>query len=121
MTYTRLLAAPVILVLAALSFPRLEAYRRAHCYGWLSPAMDEHWRRLANWRDEGDFDHVAKNVLSEWVRLDAQRAGKLFAFLLCIALAAAMLFAVTGCAAFEAAYWCANAPPSPGFCPVGAQ
>lgn len=87
-TALRLLLAPVILVLAALSFLRLDAYRRTNCYGWLSPHMEEHWQRLAHWRREADFDHVAKNILSEWVRLDAQRAGKLFAFLLVGSMAA---------------------------------
>jgi len=79
---------PAILLLSAISLPVLEHERRANVYGWLSPEMDVHWQRLWNWRQEGDFNHVAKNVLSEWVRLDPQRAGKLFSFLLLVSLIA---------------------------------
>ena len=82
----RLLLATLILLCAALGFPALERYRRAHCYGWTSPAMEPHWQRLFEWR-WGDISHDAKNVMSEWVRLDPQRAGKLFSFLLSISLA----------------------------------
>ena len=33
--------------------------------------------------------------------------------------AALIIVLLSGCAAFEAAYWCANAPqPGPGFCHV---
>ena len=81
----RLLLAPVILICAALGFPMLDAYRRARWYGWTSHLMDEHWRRLYA---ERSF-HAAKNIMSEWVRLDPQRAGKLFSFLIvCLTLAA---------------------------------
>lgn len=87
----RILLAPVILVCAALSFPALDAYRRAHAYGWLSPEMEAHWVRLFN-RQPGDTRyHAAKNVLSEWVRLDAQRAGKLFSLLILVLLLALAL------------------------------
>ena len=79
----RLALLPLVVLLCALApLYQWRESRWKRAAGWLSPGMDEHWRRLANWRAEGDFDHVAKNVLSEWVRLDAQRAGKLFAFLL---------------------------------------
>ena len=70
----KLLLAPFILLFAALGFLSLDAYRRKNCYGWLSPTMNEHWARLF---DERSF-HAAKNIMSEWVRLDPQRAGKLF-------------------------------------------
>lgn len=79
----RLLLAPLILLLSALGFPALDAYRRKNCYGWLSPDMDEHWRRLFS---ERSF-HAAKNVMSEWVRLDPQRAGKLFSFVIVVLIA----------------------------------
>lgn len=90
-----LLALPIILC-SALSFVQqmlapnnaLERYRRAHCYGWTSPAMAEHWQRL--FALEAPF-HDAKNVMSEWVRLDPQRAGKLFSFALVLALIGAVL------------------------------
>lgn len=88
----RLLLLPLLLICAACSFPALDAYRRAHCYGWLSPTMDPHWQRLFEWK-RGDIYHDAKNVMSEWVRLDPQRAGKLFSFLLCI-FAVALIAAV---------------------------
>ena len=72
----RLVLAPLIVLLAALGFPALDAYRRKNCYGWTSHLMDEHWHRLYV---ERSF-HAAKNIMSEWVRLDPQRAGKLFSF-----------------------------------------
>ena len=78
----RLVLAPLIVLLAALGFPALDAYRRKNCYGWLSPHMDEHWHRLYV---ERSFD-AAKNIMSEWVRLDPQRAGKLFSFLLVLSI-----------------------------------
>ena len=77
---TRFILAPLVLLLAALSFLRLESYRRAHAYGWLSPEMEPHWQRFFAERTQ----HAAKNVLTEWVRLDPQRAGKLFSFLLIV-------------------------------------
>lgn len=76
------LTSTVILICAALDFPTLDAWRRTHYYGWTSPAMTDHWQRLFKERTP----HAAKNVLSEWVRLDPQRAGKLFAFLLVLSL-----------------------------------
>lgn len=75
----RILLAPLIVLAAALGFPALERYRRANWYGWTSPAMEPHWQRL--FALEAPF-HDAKNVMSEWVRLDPQRAGKLFSFAL---------------------------------------
>ena len=86
----RILLAPLILLASALAFPVMERYRRAHCYGWTSPAMAPHWARLFEWR-WGDIYHDAKNVMSEWVRLDPQRAGKLFSFALVLALIGAVL------------------------------
>lgn len=79
----RFLLVPLILLLSALSFLRLESYRRAHAYGWLSPDMEPHWQRLfaTKW---GSIQHDAKNVLSEWCRQDPQRAGKLFSFALLV-------------------------------------
>jgi len=79
----RVLIAPFILLFAALGFFNLDAWRRAHCYGWTSHLMDEHWHRLYR---ERTF-HAAKNVMSEWVRLDPQRAGKVFSFLVILAFA----------------------------------
>jgi hypothetical protein len=84
---SRILLAVPIFLCAALGFVGLERYRRAHCYGWTSGAMEPHWQRLFEWR-RGDIYHDAKNVMSEWVRLDPQRAGKLFSFALSISLAA---------------------------------
>jgi len=78
----RIILAPLILLLAALSFPALDKYRRAHWYGWTAPAMDEHWMRLYRERTQ----HAAKNVLTEWVRNDPQRAGKLGSLIILILL-----------------------------------
>ena len=52
--------------------------RWRNCAGWLDPAMGLHWDRLYRERTA----HAARNILAEWVRLDPQRAGKLFSFLL---------------------------------------
>ena len=84
----RLLLAPVILICAALGFPALEAARRANCYGWTSSEMEPHWQRLF---DLNHPFHDAKNIMSEWVRLDPQRAGKLFSFLVVLCLLFAFL------------------------------
>lgn len=83
----RLLLAPLILLASAIAFPALDPYRRKHVYGWTSSAMAEHWQRLFR---ERSF-HAAKNIMSEWVRLDPQRAGKLFSFALVLALIGAVL------------------------------
>lgn len=81
----RIILAPVILVCAALGFLALEASRRAHWYGWTAPAMAEHWERLfATQPFDGEFYHAAKNIMSEWVRLDPQSAGKLFSFVIIV-------------------------------------
>ena len=88
----KLILAPVILVCAALGFPALEVYRRAHCYGWTSASMEPHWARLFRWSEPF---HDAKNVMSEWVRLDPQRAGKLFSFALSVSLAINILLLIT--------------------------
>lgn len=82
--------APMILAIAALSFLRLDAQRRKHLYGWLSSEMTPHWERLFEWKP-GDIQHDAKNVLSEWVRLDPQRAGKLGAFVIFLLFIALLL------------------------------
>ena len=89
----RIALAPVILVIAASDFLQLDAARKAHWHGWLAPEMEEHWARLGDPKHPqyGSFGHSAKNILSEWVRLDAQRAGKLFAFLLAWSVAAHLL------------------------------
>lgn len=86
----KLLLAPVILGAAALSFPRLDDERRAHCYGWLSPEMEPHWQRLFEWK-WGDIQHDAKNVLAEWTRLDPQRAAKAFSFIIVLLAIVAVL------------------------------
>lgn len=83
----RFLLIPFVLFVAALSFPALEAFRRAHCYGWLAPEMEPHWERLFRERTQ----HAAKNVMSEWVRLDPQRAGKLFSFALLVVILGVLL------------------------------
>jgi len=83
----KLLLAPLIVFLSALSFPRLDDFRRWDCFGWISPAMAEHWQRLYRERT----DHAAKNVLAEWCRQDPQRAGKLFSFVTIVLLLALAL------------------------------
>lgn len=99
----RLAMIPVIVVLSAWSFIEqslapgddVDRARRRHCFGWLAPEMEGHWMRLKATMWSGEFDHAAKNVLAEWVRLDPQRAGKLFAFVLCVTVAViAVLVAV---------------------------
>lgn len=92
----KLLLAPLIVLLSARSFFTLEPARRAHAYGWLSPEMGEHWKRLAGWRGKEEFDHAAKNVLTEWVRLDPQRAAKLFSFLLVLSVLGALVLSMVG-------------------------
>lgn len=84
----RVLLFPVIVVMAAVGFLNLDAGRRAHCYGWIAQKMDEHWARLFNPQHSKyeSFFHSGKNVMTEWVRLDPQRAGKMLCFLLCVAL-----------------------------------
>lgn len=83
---------------------RQDAARMRHLFGLTSPAMSIHWKRLRlaqpdpleiptdeymfmspeevleEWKAE-PYYHRAKNVLSEWTRLDPQRAAKLNAFL----------------------------------------
>jgi hypothetical protein len=88
---SRIFLLPLVLLASAWSFPALDAERRAHCYGWLSPSMEPHWARLFECTD---IYHDAKNVMSEWVRLDPQRAGKAFSFLLCLSILANILQAV---------------------------
>lgn len=89
----KLILVPVIIVIAASDFLQLDAARRAHTWGWLGPDMALHWARLFNRAhpDYGSFGHSAKNILSEWVRLDPQRAGKLFAFVIVILLGVILL------------------------------
>ena len=60
-------------------FPDDKAHMPKDFWGWLGSSMAPHW---ADWeaRDKGVF-HELKNLGSEWVRLDAQRAAKLGAFL----------------------------------------
>lgn len=53
--------------------------RHRNIGGWDHPQMEEHWVR---WR-KTPFDlHVIKNLLTEWVRDDAQRAGKYLSFVI---------------------------------------
>lgn len=53
-------------------------------WGWTGPGMAEHWDRyFAAPRDV----EAVKNLGSEWARLDAQRAYKVAALLLCVSLA----------------------------------
>ena len=80
---SRLALLPLIVLLSGIGAFSLDAYRRKNCYGWTSPFMDEHWARLYR---ERSF-HAAKNIMSEWVRLDPQRAGKLFSFALVLSIA----------------------------------
>lgn len=86
----RLVLAPTLVFLCAVSFLNIDCNRRGWSYGWMSPAMNEHWERL--W-DEHDF-HAAKNVLVEWTRLDPQRAAKLFSFLLTVSVLVNILQAI---------------------------
>jgi hypothetical protein len=98
----KVLLIPVIVTVSAISFVtqwrspdnQLDAERRRKLAGWLGPDMEPHWQRLFEWR-WGDIRHDMRNVMSEWVRLDPQRAGKAFSFLLVVAVAACLFFAVT--------------------------
>lgn len=76
----RFLLVPLIVLLSALSFLRLDDFRRWDAFGWTAPAMDEHWMRLYRERTQ----HAAKNVLVEWTRIDPQRAAKLFSFVILV-------------------------------------
>lgn len=59
---------------------RLEPFERdmvRYWFGWTSPAMKPHWRRLLNvWKDPKDISHALINLPVEWARLDPQRAVK---------------------------------------------
>ena len=86
----RIILAPLIVLLSALApLYQWRESRWRKCAGWLDPAMDEHWTRLYAERT----DHAARNVLAEWVRIDPQRAGKAFSFLLIVSLLLCLLFA----------------------------
>lgn len=64
--------------------------RLADVAGLVGPEMEQHWQRLTDSvPDIHDTYEALKNIMSEWVRLDAQRGGKflsLIAFLLLIGL-----------------------------------
>ena len=79
----RLVVFPPIVILSGLAplYQWRESRWRA-CAGWFSSDMDEHWKRLYRERT----GHAARNIMAEWVRLDPQRAGKLFSLLLLISL-----------------------------------
>ena len=71
----RLALLPLVVLLCALApLYQWRESRWKRAAGWLSPGMDEHWRRLYTERTA----HAARNVMAEWCRLDPQRAGKLF-------------------------------------------
>lgn len=97
----KLLYIPIVWALGAKSWlgmlanPGNDYERNAtkYLWGWLDPAMDPHWDRLFKNPDNEPWAHRAKNIGSEWNRLDAQRGYKAGAFLLAIALSAAALVA----------------------------
>lgn len=62
--------------------------RLRHALGWLAPEMEPHWRRLE--AGEESWFHCAKNVASEWCRLDPQRCVKLQAVLVAVLLMVAV-------------------------------
>jgi hypothetical protein len=69
----------------------------ADCFGWCSEAMAPHYDRVAAvWQGAplrpGDhLYHVLKNCLTEWIRLDAQRAMKAVTALVALLLLAMLL------------------------------
>lgn len=78
---SRLTLLPLIVLLSGLApLYQWREPRWRRFAGWLDPAMDAHWQRLYAERT----GHAARNILAEWVRLDPQRAGKLFSFLIMI-------------------------------------
>ena len=80
----RLALLPLIILLSGLApLYQFRESRWKRAAGWLSPGMDEHWRRLYRERTA----HAARNVMAEWCRLDPQRAGKTFSLLLLLSLA----------------------------------
>lgn len=50
----------------------------ANAWGWKSPEMAEHWDRY--WANRNDWE-ARKNLITEWVRLSPERAGKVFSLL----------------------------------------
>lgn len=79
----RIILLPIIIVLSGLAplYQWSESRYRQWC-GWLDSAMNEHWIRLFKERT----GHAARNILTEWTRLDPQRASKLFSFLLMLSI-----------------------------------
>lgn len=68
-----------------------DAARLKNNLGWTGPEMEEHW---ASYIDHKDFHH-RKNLGSEWVRSDAQRAYKFGSFII-VALVLALFVACIG-------------------------
>lgn len=79
----RLAILPLIALLSGLApLYQFREPRWRNFAGWLDPAMGVHWDRLYR---ERTF-HAARNVMAEWVRLDPQRAGKLFSLALVLSM-----------------------------------
>ena len=84
----KLILAPLIVLLSGLApLYQWREPRWRNCAGWLDPAMGVHWDRL--YREK--TGHAARNILAEWCRLDPQRAGKSFSFILLILLLLCLL------------------------------
>ena len=85
----RLTLLPLILLFSGLApFYQWRESRWRNLAGWLDSKMDIHWDRLK----QEKTSHAARNIMAEWVRLDPQRAGKLFSFLLIISISLGVLF-----------------------------
>jgi hypothetical protein len=92
----RLLLIPIVIGCGAFSwFSYLDGTKNVQdagrvkgWWGWLSPAMDEHWARLADPKsaDYGSAYHSLKNCGAEWSRSDPQRSYKALSFIVAIAL-----------------------------------
>lgn len=94
-SFVRKLLVPVVLLAGAKSFTQWlklpsnptdqsdiqDKNRLKDFFGWLSPAMEEHWQ---TWEAKRSY-HNMKNIGSEWVRLDAQRGYKGLSFVAAVA------------------------------------
>lgn len=90
----RLVLIPVVILAGAFSWLSIadgtqNAQDRARLtgwWGWLSPAMEPQWQRLADPAspDYGSAYHSLKNIGSEWAKTDQQRAFKALAFVLVV-------------------------------------
>lgn len=73
-----------------------DAGRLKFWWGWCSPAMAEHWKRLGDpsHPDYGSLYHSTKNVGSEYARTDVQRVFKAMSFAIVAALILSGLAAI---------------------------